>query len=152
MNNEINCNDPLAIITHVLDDMQKEQGKEFDIEKVNLAELERRTGISRSRLRTLKSKGFKIGAHGLTGRKAATTVLSGFTGVIDSQLKEGVTNSAVILSHFAEIKLTSQSKTVNAKYIEIIYFWNEDFTLANWANSLFAHISIGNSFKHMREP
>ena len=38
------------------------------------------------------------------------------------------------------------------RYIEIIYFWNEDFTLANWANSLFAHISIGNSFKHMREP
>ena len=27
MSNEINCNDPIAIITQVLDDMQKEQGK-----------------------------------------------------------------------------------------------------------------------------
>ena len=65
MYNEINRNDPLAIITQVLDEMQKEQGTNFDIEKVNLAELERRTGISRSKLRTLKSKGFTTSAHGL---------------------------------------------------------------------------------------
>ena len=67
--NEINCNDPIAIITQILDDMQKEQGKRFDIEKVNLAELERRTGISRSKLRKLKSKGFKTAANGLVGGK-----------------------------------------------------------------------------------
>ena len=94
MNNEINRNDPLAIITQVLNDMQKEQGNDFDINTVNLAELERRTGLSRSRLRTLKSKGFKTATHGLSGRKAETTVLTGFTGVIDSMLKEGVTNSS----------------------------------------------------------
>ena len=76
MKDDINCNDPLAIITQVLDELQKEQGNGFDPYKVNLAELERRTGISRSRLRTLKSKGFKTGAHGLSGRNAETTVLS----------------------------------------------------------------------------
>ena len=112
MSNEINCNDPIAIITQVLDDMQKEQGKEFDIEKVNLAELERRTGISRSKLRTLKSKGFKTAAHGLEGRKAATTVLSGFTGAIDSLLKGGVTNSAVIYEQLTNIGYTGGITTV----------------------------------------
>ena len=29
MSNEINCNDPIAIITQILDDMQKEQGKKI---------------------------------------------------------------------------------------------------------------------------
>ena len=67
MKDEIKRNDPFAIITQVLDEMQKEQGKDFDIEKINLAELERKTGISRSKLRTYKSKGFKTGIHGLSG-------------------------------------------------------------------------------------
>ena len=39
MKDEIKRNDPFAIITQVLDEMQKEQGKDFDIEKINLAEL-----------------------------------------------------------------------------------------------------------------
>ena len=82
--------------------MQKEQGKDFDIEKVNLAELERRTGISRSRLRTLKSKGFKTAEHGLSGRKAESTILTGFTGVIDSLLMEGITNSEVIFDRLRD--------------------------------------------------
>ena len=47
ISNEINCNDSIAIITQILDGMQKEQGKRFNIEKVNLAELERKTGINR---------------------------------------------------------------------------------------------------------
>ena len=112
MSNEINCNDPIAIITQVLDDMQKEQDKEFDIEKVNLAELERRTGISRSKLRTLKSKGFKTAAHGLEARKAATTVLSGFTGAIDSLLGGWVTNSADIYEQLTNIGYTGGITTV----------------------------------------
>ena len=106
MNNEINRNDPIAIITQVLNDMQKEHGKDFDIEKVNLAELERRTGISRSRLRTLKSKGFKTAEHGLFGRRAESTVLTGFTGIIDNLLKEGVTNSAVIFERMESMGYT----------------------------------------------
>ena len=102
MKDEIKRNDPFAIITQVLDEMQKEQGKEFDIEKVNLAELERRTGISRSKLRTLKSKGFNTGVHGLSGRKAKATVLTGFTGFIDGLLKAGVTNSTVIFERLED--------------------------------------------------
>ena len=102
MKDEIKRNDPFAIITQVLDEMQKEQGKDFDIEKINLAELERKTGISRSKLRTYKSKGFKTGIHGLSGRKEESTVLTGFTGFIDSQLKAGVTNSVVIFERLED--------------------------------------------------
>ncbi|MBQ6517731.1 MAG: IS21 family transposase [Anaerolineaceae bacterium] len=112
MSNEINRNDPLAIITQVLDDMQKEQDNDFDMEKVNLAELERRTGISRSRLRTLKSKGFRTAVHGLSGRKADSTVLTGFTGIIDNQLKAGVTNSAVIYERLEDEGYTGSLTTV----------------------------------------
>ncbi len=112
MSNDINCNDPLAIITQVLNDLQKEQGNGFDPDKVNLAELERRTGISRSRLRTLKSKGFKTDAHGLSGRKAEVTVLTGFTGVIDNLLKDGVTNSTVIFEQMEDAGYTGGLTTI----------------------------------------
>ena len=118
MKDEIKRNDPLAIITQVLDEMQKEQGKEFDVEKVNLAELERRTGISRSKLRTLKSKGFKTVAHGLSGRKAESTVLTGFTGIIDNQMMKGVTNSAVIFERLENAGYTGRLTTVK-NYIAV---------------------------------
>ncbi|MBR6478610.1 MAG: hypothetical protein IKS85_09215 [Lachnospiraceae bacterium] len=38
--------------------MKAQKGKNFSLQKVNLAELERLTGISRQRLRTLKKNGF----------------------------------------------------------------------------------------------
>lgn len=40
-------NDSMTILTQVLEEMKQEKGNEFDLRKVNLAELERRTGISR---------------------------------------------------------------------------------------------------------
>lgn len=66
------------------------------IKKVNLAEFGRRTGLTRSQCRTLAAKGFRAGAHGRCGMRADTTVLSGFSEVIDGLLREGVTNSSVI--------------------------------------------------------
>ena len=41
-------NDLTEIITQVLNEMKMELGDSFDIDKVNLAELERRTGITLS--------------------------------------------------------------------------------------------------------
>lgn len=66
MQNNSNNNDLQEIITHALEELKREQGKQFDIERVNLAELARRTGLSRSRLRTLKKNGFVVKPHGLT--------------------------------------------------------------------------------------
>ena len=55
MNSENKHNDLQEILTQALEDLKNELGEKFDISKVNLAELERRTGISRSKLRTRKA-------------------------------------------------------------------------------------------------
>ena len=39
------------IISQAIEEMKSEQGNNFSLEKINLAELERRTGISRAKLR-----------------------------------------------------------------------------------------------------
>ena len=88
-------NDLTETIAQALNEIKRELGDKFDLEHVNLAELERRTGISRAKLRRLKEHDFIDTPHGLTGRKAKTTVLTGFTGMLDSLLSKGVTNSSV---------------------------------------------------------
>ena len=70
-----NLNDE-ARITEALDEMRREAGENLSLEKVNLAELERRTGVSRAKLRRLKENGFEFKAHANKGRKAAKTVLT----------------------------------------------------------------------------
>lgn len=100
--NENERNDLQTTITHALQEMKAEAGDSFDITKVNLAELERRTGISRKRLRKLKKDGFVVKPHGLSGRKKKKTVLTGFEGVIDGLLQKGVTNSSVIKERLDE--------------------------------------------------
>ena len=97
-----NGNDLSAILAQALNEMKRELGDGFDLGKVNLAELERRTGITRARLRRLKKNGFQILPHGLAGRRAETTVLTGYTGVVDSLLMKGVTNSSVIHERLKE--------------------------------------------------
>ena len=85
-------------VAKAIEQMMVEQGDKFSLEKVNLAELERRTGISRARLRRMKEHDFEDAEHASKGRKASTTLLSGYTGILDGLLKAGVTNSAVCLS------------------------------------------------------
>lgn len=83
MYKEADSNAPQVILTHAIEQMKVEQGDKFDINKINLAELSRRTGISRGKLRHYKKDDFIIKPHGRTGLKSETTVLTGFTGVID---------------------------------------------------------------------
>ena len=105
MNNQ-NSNDLSEIIARALNEMKLEAGDSFDLEKVNLAELERRTKISRKKLRKIKEDGFVIKPHGLLGTQKANTVLSGFTDTIDSLLKRGVSNSSVIQERLKEMGYT----------------------------------------------
>ena len=56
---EISSNGLSPIIAQAIEEMKAEQGKNFSLEKINLAELERRTGLSRAKLRRLKEHGFK---------------------------------------------------------------------------------------------
>ena len=102
-NMENKNNDLTEIITQALNEMKMELGESFNIDKVNLAELERRTGITRAKLRRLKSNGFIDKPHGLTGRKAEHTVLSGYTAVIDNLLGKSITNASLIHERIGEL-------------------------------------------------
>lgn len=95
-------NDLTEIIAQTLNEMKWEQGKSFDIEKINLAELQRRTGISRAKLRRIKANGFIDLPHASVGRTASQTLLTGFTGIIDGLLKKGITNSSICYDRLKE--------------------------------------------------
>lgn len=93
------------IIAQALNEMKEEAGDSFDLRKVNLAELQRRTGISRARLRRLKKNGFQDKPDGRSGRKAAVTKLTGFTFYIDELMRKDVTNSNLIYERLRDIDL-----------------------------------------------
>ena len=80
------------IITQALEEMKSEQGNSFRLEEVNLSELERRTGISRAKLRRLKKDGFKSVNRSKKKRKS---ILDGYTSIIDNLLSRGIRNSSV---------------------------------------------------------
>lgn len=95
-------NDLTEILTQALNELKSEQGEKFRLEKINLAELERRTGISRGKLRRLKDNGFVDKPHALTGRTSEKSLLTGFTGIIDDLLCKGVSNSSVCYDRLKE--------------------------------------------------
>ena len=102
--NELNQRSGLQeIIDAVLEEMAMECGEGFTPDAVNLAEFSRRTGLTRSKARTIKSKGFKVTPHGRTGMRAEVTVLTGYTAVLDNLLRKGVTNSEVCTQRIAEL-------------------------------------------------
>ena len=80
--NKHNGNDLyIEIIAQAIEEMKEVQGESFSLENVNLAELERRTGITRARLRRMKANGFKSVPHGRSGQKADYAVLKKRTGI-----------------------------------------------------------------------
>ena len=89
-------------VAKAIEEMMAEQGERFSLEKVNLAELARRTGLSRQKLRRMKTHNFEDTQHAAKGRKSPATLLSGYTGLLDGLLRSGVTNSAVCLSRLKE--------------------------------------------------
>lgn len=84
------------IIDAALREMAAEEGDGFDPQTCNLAEFCRRTGLTRSRARTVRAHGFRALPHGNSGRRTAPGVLAGHTGLVDDLLRKGVTNSQVI--------------------------------------------------------
>ena len=103
MHNKDIGNDLQEILTQAIEQMKIEQAEKFDLQKINLAEFERRTGITRAKLRRYKADGFIIKPHGNTGRKAEITVLSGFTGVIDDLLRKNIANAVVCYERIKEL-------------------------------------------------
>ena len=61
MNKEdMNGNDFQTLITHGLNQIKEKMGPNFDIRKVNLAEMQRITGVSWAKLRRLKKNNFVV--------------------------------------------------------------------------------------------
>ncbi len=90
-------------IDKALAEMASEAGVErLEPGEVNLAELQRRTGLTRSKACTLKEHGFKVVPHGRTGRKEPVTVMSGHEHVADELLSKGVTNSSVVFDRLRD--------------------------------------------------
>ena len=76
------CNDPEEILSQEIDRIKEEMGADYSPGKVNLAELERRTGITRGKLRRLQKNNFEFLPNGNKGKKHEVTIISGYTGVI----------------------------------------------------------------------
>lgn len=87
----------LALSTQSIEEMKAEQREQFSLNHINKAELERCSGISRRKLRRFKRNGFRDLTRGTKGRKHAVTKPGGYTGLLDSLLRQGVKNSSVVL-------------------------------------------------------
>ena len=100
---DITSGDSFDIVSRALEDMKAELGEKFNLAKVNLADLKRRTGISRAKLRKMKRDGFKRKRHASAGKTAQTTVLSGFNGITDDCLRKNIANSELIYDKLKEL-------------------------------------------------
>ena len=92
--------------------MKSEKEDNFSLEKINLAELERRTGISRAKLWRLKENGFTFKPHALEGRRASQTILTGYTAILDDLLGKRITNSSVCLDRLRTVGFPGGLTTV----------------------------------------
>lgn len=116
----MNNNDSaIEMIAQVLNEMKSVMGDSFSMENVNLAELERRTGISRQRLRTLKKNNFQlpdIQAAAVVPTTRGSSV-DPYHKVIDKLLAAGVTNSVVCLERLQKAGYTGSQSSVK-RYIQ----------------------------------
>ena len=112
----INSNDLEDILAHALATIKGKMGESYSIEKVNLAELHRITGISRSKLRRLKKNSFVVKPNGNKGKNSRKSVVSGYEGAINDYLRKNVTNSEVIFERLQGVGYPG-SRTSIKRYI-----------------------------------
>ncbi|WP_307973518.1 hypothetical protein, partial [uncultured Dialister sp.] len=93
------CNGLDSIVAQAISEMKTEQGSCFTLSNLNLSELERRTGISRSKLRTWKRNGYAFLSPGprIGSSHRKFLILQPYSATLDTLLKSGVSNSAVCL-------------------------------------------------------
>ncbi len=77
----LQSNDFLPIIAQAIAEMEEAHGAFESIDEINLAELSRRTGLSRAKLRHLKANGFRETPHGLSGQHREQ-ILDGYSSII----------------------------------------------------------------------
>lgn len=97
MDSKINGRDDLQeIMDKALEEMRAEAGGCLELDKANLAESCRRTGLTRSKARTLEKRGLGAGPHGRCGMRAEVTVMTGHTDVADDLPRGGARSSSVM--------------------------------------------------------
>ena len=87
-------------------------GNNFDPDHINLAELQRMTGISRAQLRRFQKNGFQAVSKNTRSHRDRFAILNGYTGILDNLLKAGVTNSRVGFEHVRDAGFTGSQTTV----------------------------------------
>ncbi len=100
------------IIAQAIEEMKAQEGNNFSLATINLAELQRRTGISRAKLRRLKANGFADTPHALQGRTSRKSILDGYTAILDDLLRKGITNSSVRLERIQSVGYPGGRTTV----------------------------------------
>ena len=110
------CNGLDTIVSQALDEMKETQGQDFQLETVNLAELQRRTGISRARLRAWKKNGFAFKSHGLCGHSPNHLLLSGYMPILNTLLTNGISNSSICFHRLQQEGYTGSLTTIK-RYI-----------------------------------
>lgn len=112
------CNGLDSIVAQAISEMKTEQGSCFTLSNLNLSELERRTGISRSKLRTWKRNGYAFLSPGprIGSSHRKFLILQPYSATLDTLLKSGVSNSAVCLERLQLIGFKGSLSTVK-RYI-----------------------------------
>lgn len=103
----VKSNGFLPIIAQAIAEMEELLGEFTSIDEINLAELGRRTGISRAKLRRLKANGFCEQKH-----NQRPTIMEEYSSLVDSCLRAGVSNSVVILQRLKEYGFPGSETTV----------------------------------------
>src|SRR5699024_719106 len=93
---EQNGNGFAPSIAQAIEEMKAFQGDSFSLERINLAELERRTGVSRSRLRRLKKNSFHELPRSTTGCQPPVAMPGCYLGLLGGWLWQGVEGSSVV--------------------------------------------------------
>lgn len=102
MNEQIDNGNKLSL-SQALEQIKNRDAKVFSNENVNLAELQRLTGISRAKLRRLKKNNFEEKPNGNKGKSAPENILSGYESVLNNFLKTNQTNSQVCYERLKEL-------------------------------------------------
>ena len=92
----VNKDDLETILARALEETKGPDGR------VNLSEIARRTGITRSKLRKWKNSGFHI-LPDMRGKYKRSRKIDLYTWKVDELLKDGITNSVVILNAIMEL-------------------------------------------------
>lgn len=98
------CNGLDSIVSQAINKMKDEMGSDFNMDTLNLCELARRTGISRSKLRSWKRNNFSFVSPGpqIGSCKSGKRVIDCYASLLDSLLKSNVSNSVVCLERLKQ--------------------------------------------------